>query len=72
MLLHPGVHLRLQERVRPLQHAKTCTIDLDSSIYEQASTHKEGSTKADNGEVGYHSLLSFWAEEGELLFSHLR
>lgn len=66
------VHLRLQERVRPHQQAKTCTIDLDSSIYEQASPHKEGSTKAYNGEVGYHPLLAFWAEEGELLFSHLR
>ena len=66
------VHLRLQQRVRPHQQAQTCTIDLDSSIYEQASTHKEGSTKAYNGEVGYHPLLAFWAEEGELLFSHLR
>ena len=66
------VHLRLQERVRPHQQSSTCTIDLDSSIYEQVSTHKEGSTKAYNGEVGYHPLLAFWAEEGELLFSHLR
>jgi len=66
------VHLRLQERVRSHQRATTCTIDLDSSIYEQASTHKEGSTKAYNGEVGYPPLLAFWAEEGELLFSHLR
>lgn len=66
------VHLRLQQRVRPHQHAKTCTIDLDSSIYEQASSHKEGSTTAYNGEVGYHPLLAFWAEEGELLYSHLR
>jgi hypothetical protein len=62
----------LQERVRPHQQATTCSIDLDSSIYEQASTHKEGSTKAYNGEVGYHPLLAFWTEEGELLFSHLR
>jgi Transposase DDE domain group 1 len=66
------VHRCLQQRVRPHQHAKTCTIDLDSSIYEQASVHKEGSTKAYNGEVGYHPLLAFWAEEGELLYSHLR
>lgn len=66
------VNLRLQERVRPQQTATSCTIDLDSSIYEQASAHKEGSTKAYNGEVGYHPLLAFWAEEGELLFSHLR
>src|SRR5262249_60804211 len=43
---------RLQQRVRPHQRATTCTIDLDSSIYEQASRHKEGSTKAYNGEIG--------------------
>ncbi len=66
------VHLRLQQRVRPQQTSPTCTLDLDSSIYEQASTHKEGSSKAYNGEIGYHPLFAFWAEEGELLFSHLR
>jgi hypothetical protein len=66
------VHLRLQQQVRPQQQAPSCTIDLDSSIYEQASSSKEGSTKAYNGEVGYHPLFAFWAEEGELLFSHLR
>jgi hypothetical protein len=66
------VPLRLPQRVRPQQTATPCTLDLDSSIYEQASTHKEGSTKADNGEMGYHPLFAFWAEEGELLFSHLR
>jgi Transposase DDE domain group 1 len=66
------VHLRLQQRVRAHQQATSCTIDLDSSIYEQCSTTKEGSTKAYNGEVGYHPLFAFWAEEGELLFSHLR
>jgi Transposase DDE domain group 1 len=66
------VHLRLQQRVRMHQQTKSCTIDLDSSIYEQCSTAKEGSTKAYNGEVGYHPLFAFWAEEGELLFSHLR
>src|SRR5262245_27843079 len=66
------VHLRLQQRVRVHQQATTCTLDLDSSIYEQCSTTKEGSTKAYNGEIGYHPLLAFWAEEGELLFSHLR
>jgi Transposase DDE domain group 1 len=66
------VQLRLQQRVRPHQRATTCTLDLDSSIYEQVSRQKEGSTKAYNGEIGYHPLLAFWAEEGELLFSHLR
>ena len=66
------VHLRLQQRGRAHQQTNRCTLDLDSSIYEQCSTTKEGSTKAYNGEVGYHPLLAFWAEEGELLFSHLR
>jgi Transposase DDE domain group 1 len=66
------INLRLQQRIRPQQKGRICTIDLDSSIYEQASTRKEGSTKAYNGEIGYHPLLAFWAEEGELLFSHLR
>jgi Transposase DDE domain group 1 len=66
------IHLRLQQRVRPHQRATTCTIELDSSSYEHVSTHKEGSTKADTGEMGYHPLVAFGAEEGELLFSHLR
>ena len=66
------VHWRLQQQVRAHQQTTSCTIDLDSSIYEQTSTAKEGSTKAYNGEVGYHPLFAFWAEEGELLFSHLR
>jgi hypothetical protein len=66
------MNLRLQHQVRVLQQSNTCTMDLDSSIYEQASAKKEGSTKAYNGEVGYHPLFSFWDETGELLFSHLR
>jgi hypothetical protein len=66
------VNLRWQQRVRPHQPGATCTIDLDSSSAEQASTHKQGSDKADNGEVGYPPLLAVWAEEGEVLFSHLR
>lgn len=63
---------QLQQRVRSKQKSKVCTIDLDSSVYEQASYRKEGSTKAYNGEIGYHPLLAFWDEEGELIFSHLR
>jgi hypothetical protein len=81
------INLLLQERVRPLQEAadnhqssdtqsgcisSICTIDLDSSIYEQASSGKQGSCKAYNGEIGYHPLFAFWDEQEELLFSHLR
>lgn len=61
----------IAERVRPMQKSKTCTIELDSSVYVQCSTRKEGSRRAYNGEVGYHPLFAFWAEEGELLSTHL-
>jgi Transposase DDE domain group 1 len=66
------VHFRLQQQVRVHQQSPTCTLELDSSIYEQCSTTKEGATKAYNGEIGYPPWLAFWAEEGELLFSPLR
>lgn len=66
------VNKRLQERVRPKQRARCCTMDMDSSIYEQASTRKQGSNKAYNGQIGYHPLFAFWEEEEELVFSHLR
>src|SRR5205823_3336236 len=63
---------RLQQQVRPKQKSEVCTMDIDSSVYEQASNKKEGSNKAYNGEIGYHPMFAFWEEEGELLFSHLR
>jgi hypothetical protein len=66
------VKVRVQQRVRAQQRSTCGTIDLDSSIYEQASTRKQGSNKADNGQIGYQPLCAFWAEEGELLLSHLR
>ena len=65
-------HQRLQARVRPHQAATCCTLDVDSSVYPQASTHKQGSVKAYNGEVGYHPFFVFWTEARELVFSHLR
>lgn len=66
------VNKRLQERVRPRQHATACTLDMDSSIYAQASKREQGSSKAYHGEIGYHPLFAFWEEEEELVFSHLR
>jgi hypothetical protein len=61
----------LQQKVRAQQTSDHCTIDVDASVYEQASKSKEGSTKAYNGEIGYHPIFAFWDEESELLFSHL-
>ena len=62
----------LQERVRAEQDTRVCTIDADSSMYEQASSGKEGSCTAYNGEIGDHPLFAFWDETGELLYSQLR
>lgn len=59
------------ERMRPLQMSEVVTLDFDSAIYEQCSKRKEGSRKAYNGMVGYAPIFCFWAEEGELLLSHL-
>jgi hypothetical protein len=63
---------RLQARVRAHQTATCCTLDVDSSVYPQASSLKQGSVKAYNGDIGYHPFFVFWAEESELVFSHLR
>jgi len=62
----------LAQRVRPQQQAESLTMDLDSSIYAQCSSRKEGSHKAYNGARGYQPLFCFWAEERELLYSRLR
>jgi hypothetical protein len=70
------VHRRLHARVRPAQLAACCTLDVDSSVYVQASAHKQGSVKAYNGEIGYHPFFVFWAEErafqfgGEVVDNH--
>lgn len=61
----------MSERVRPWQMCDTCTIDLDASIYEQCTKAKEGSREAYNGKIGYQPLFCFWAEERELLMTHL-
>lgn len=65
------VQKQLQEKMRVGQNFKTCTIDLDGSLYEQQSKDKQGSKKSYTGKYGYQPLFGFWAEEEELLFSHL-
>jgi Transposase DDE domain group 1 len=61
----------IARRVRPRQTSEICTIDLDATILEQRSSRKEGSRMAYNGQIGYHPLVAFWAEEGEMLATHL-
>jgi hypothetical protein len=65
------VNRLLSERVRPLQNSTRLTIDLDPSLYAQCSTHKQGSRMNYKGEVGYYPLFAFWAEEKQLLATHL-
>lgn len=61
----------LAQRMRPHQPSTRVTIDLDASLYEQCSTRKQGSRQHYQGQVGYYPLFAFWAEEKELLATHL-
>lgn len=61
----------IAKQMRPHQTSDICTLDLDSSIYEQSSKRKQGSAKTYVGKQGYHPIFCFWAEEGELLKTHL-
>lgn len=60
------------ERVRQWQKSEQVTIDLDASLYEQCSKCKQGSRMNHKGEVGYYPLFAFWAEESEMLQTHLQ
>jgi hypothetical protein len=66
-----GVLRRAAEVVRPWQPSRQVTLDIDASLYSQSSQRKDGSHMNYKGEVGYYPLFCFWAEEGELVFSHL-
>jgi hypothetical protein len=65
------VNRLLAARVRPLQKSTRLTIDLDPSLYAQCSERKQGSRMNYKGEVGYYPMFAFWAEEKELLATHL-
>lgn len=60
------------ERVRQWQTSDRLTIDLDASLYQQCSKRKQGSRMNYKGEVGYYPLFAFWAEELEMLNTHLQ
>lgn len=63
---------KIQRRAREYETFDEVTIDIDSSIYAQASKNKSGSEKAYTGQVGYHPLLAFVEQTGELLHAKLR
>ncbi len=60
------------QRLRQWQRSDRLTIDLDASLYAQCSKRKQGSRMNYKGEVGYYPLFAFWAEELEMLQSHLQ
>jgi hypothetical protein len=60
------------QRVRSWQKSDRLTIDLDASLYEQCSKRKQGSRMSYKGAVGYYPLFAFWAEELEMLNTHLQ
>ena len=65
------VNRLIAARVRPHQTSTRLTIDLDLSLDAQCSKRKEGSRMNYQGKVGDSPLFAFWAEEKELLFTHL-
>lgn len=65
------VNRLIAARVRPHQTSTRLTIDLDPSLYAQCSKRKEGSRINYEGQVGYYPMFAFWAEEKELLCTHL-
>lgn len=65
------VNRLIAARVRPHQTSTRLTIDLAPSLYAQCSKRKEGSRMNYEGKVGYYPMFAFWAEEKELLFTHL-
>lgn len=65
------VNREAAQRVRSRQQSGRVTLDLDASMYEQCSTSKEGSRMNYKGQIGYYPLFVFWAEEKELLATHL-
>ena len=62
---------QVSQQVRPLQKSDRVTIDLDASLYEQCSKRKQGSRMNYKGQIGYYPIFAFWAEEGEMLKTHL-
>jgi hypothetical protein len=62
---------QVSQQARPLQKSDLLTIDLDASLYEQCSNRKQGSRMNYKGQIGYYPIFAFWAEEGEMLRTHL-
>jgi hypothetical protein len=52
--------------------AEALTIDVDSTICEVRSLHKQGATRTYARKVGYHPLLATRADTGEVLHARMR
>lgn len=63
---------RIQERVHSRETVAELTLDIDSAIFEQYSTKKQGSCKGYTGETGYHPQFGFRADTGEWVYGRLQ
>lgn len=63
---------RIQETVHSREDLSALTLDIDSAIFEQYSSKKQGSCKGYNGETGYHPQFGFRADTGEWVYGSLQ
>jgi hypothetical protein len=63
---------RIQETVHSQEDLMELTLDIDSALFEQYSTKRQGSCKGYTGETGYHPQFGFRADTGEWVYGRLQ
>jgi hypothetical protein len=63
---------RIQEQVHSQEDLSELTLDIDSALFEQYSSKKQGSCTGYNGETGYHPQFGFRADTGEWVYGRLQ
>ena len=63
---------RIQETVHSQEDLSELTLDIDSALFEQYSSKKQGSCRGYNGETGYHPQFGFRADTGEWVYGRLQ
>jgi hypothetical protein len=63
---------RIQEIVHSREARSELTLDVDSALFEQYSSKKQGSCKGYTGETGYHPQFGFRADTGEWVYGRLQ
>lgn len=63
---------RIQETVHKGEAVAELVLDIDSAIFEQYSSKKQGSCRGYSGETGYHPQFGFRADTGEWVYGRLQ